>query len=76
MPTQFGEKTNEAICRLGFVALPKGFCTEELNRGLLIEQHLDCLLAPLTIYIHHRSISFHTHLIMLLVDFMRQKVFS
>ncbi|ABS09475.1 MULTISPECIES: LysR family transcriptional regulator [Shewanella] len=63
-----------AMRGLGFVALPKVFCTEELNRGLLIEQHLDCQLAPLTIYIHHRSITFHTHLIMLLVNFMRQQV--
>ncbi|PHX04207.1 LysR family transcriptional regulator [Vibrio splendidus] len=63
-----------AIRGLGFVALPREFCREEIEQGTLVEQHLDHQLAPLTIYIHYRSMSYHTHLTKLLVNFIRERV--
>ncbi|WP_439146184.1 LysR family transcriptional regulator [Vibrio sp.] len=62
-----------AIRGLGFVALPREFCREEIDRGTLVEQHLEHQLAPLTIYIHYRSMSYHTHLTKLFVSFMRER---
>ncbi|CAH6866059.1 LysR family transcriptional regulator [Vibrio chagasii] len=65
-----------AVKGLGFVALPREFCRDELDRGSLVEQWLDLELAPLTIYIHYRSMSYHTHLTKLLVSFIRERANS
>ncbi|CAH6803928.1 LysR family transcriptional regulator [Vibrio chagasii] len=65
-----------AVKGLGFVALPREFCRDELDRGSLVEQRLDLELAPLTIYIHYRSMSYHTHLTKLLVSFIREQANS
>lgn len=65
-----------AVKGLGFVALPREFCRDELDRGSLVEQRLDLELAPLTIYIHYRSMSYHTHLTKLLVSFIRERANS
>ncbi|WP_373958350.1 LysR family transcriptional regulator [Vibrio gigantis] len=65
-----------AVKGLGFVALPREFCRDELDRGSLVEQRLDLELAPLTIYIHYRSMSYHTHLTKLLVSFIRERADS
>lgn len=65
-----------AVKGLGFVALPREFCRDELERGTLVEQQLDLELAPLTIYIHYRSMSYHTHLTKLLVSFIRERADS
>jgi len=62
-----------AVKGLGFVALPREFCRDELDLGSLVEQRLDLELAPLTIYIHYRSMSYHTHLTKLLVSFIRER---
>ncbi|PSU99773.1 LysR family transcriptional regulator [Photobacterium kishitanii] len=59
-----------ALRGLGFVALPKVFCVGELEKGQLQEQDLDHKLAPLTIYIHYRSINYHSYLTKQLVNFI------
>ncbi|MCG9783748.1 LysR family transcriptional regulator [Vibrio brasiliensis] len=59
-----------ALRGLGFVALPKLFCAEEIESGRLIEQTLDHQLEPLTVYIHYRSISYHSYLTQQLVKFI------
>ncbi|EGA64049.1 hypothetical protein VIBR0546_06147 [Vibrio brasiliensis LMG 20546] len=52
------------------MALPKLFCAEEIESGRLIEQTLDHQLEPLTVYIHYRSISYHSYLTQQLVKFI------
>lgn len=51
---------------LGYVALPKQFCLEELKRGELVEIPMTMNLKPLTVYIHRRALSFHSHAAQLL----------
>lgn len=61
---------------LGFVALPKSFCLDEIKQNELQQVSLDYDLSPLTIFIHHRAINFHSHISKLLVDFIAEKLSS
>ncbi|WP_139158993.1 LysR family transcriptional regulator [Vibrio sonorensis] len=59
-----------AVKGIGFVALPTIFCREEIQKGELIELALDEPLAPLTLYVHFRPISYQSFITKQLVEFM------
>lgn len=61
---------------LGFVALPSSFCLDEIKQNKLQQVSVDYDLSPLTIFIHHRAINFHSHISKLLVDFIAEKLSS
>lgn len=63
-----------AIRGLGFVALPKNFCSLEIYSDQLREIKLDHSLSPLTLFIHYRAISYHSFITKRLVEFILNKL--
>lgn len=63
-----------AIRGLGFVALPKTFCSQEVSYDQLREIKLDYPLSPLTLFIHYRAISYHSFITKRLVEFILNRI--
>lgn len=59
-----------AIKGLGFVALPKRFCLHELQSEQLQEVSLNYPLAPLSLFIHYRAVTYHSFITKQLVEFI------